>query len=216
MVAGSIKGKKPVAKKISRFRKIETRLVMSVGLFVLAVLLSRGSDLNSWEKAIFNAIYGLPEYLYPFFIVITQLGGVGMAFILVMAYLIIRHYAVAIRLLMSGSLAYLLAGVAKDVLGRARPHELIDGVVVKDYLIRGSGFPSGHVAMVAALALVAVRYLPRRYKWVAPAAIIGVALSRIYLGAHAPLDVVGGFAIGWFCAEIFGFVRITDIRPKEK
>ena len=209
-----MKTNKTKLKAATRARGIETRIALSVVLFFLTVFLSRGSELNALERSIFNSVYGLPEYFYPFFIAITQLGGVAMAFVLASIYLFVKRYAVVIRLLMSASLAYLLSGLAKDVVGRPRPFELIDGVVSRDYLVRGSGFPSGHTAMVTALALVLVHYLPRKYKWVVLCAIVGVALSRIYLGAHAPLDIIGGFAIGWFCAEIFNFVRITDIRPK--
>jgi len=62
--------------------------------------------------------------------------------------------------------------------------------------------------------LTLIGYLPRRYRWVVPSAIIGVAISRIYLGVHAPLDIIGGFAIGWFCAEIVRFVIPGDMRNK--
>ena len=55
---------------------------------------------------------------------------------------------------------------------------------------------SGHAVMVAAIACVVAPYLPRRWR---PAAWVLVALvmvGRVYVGAHNPLDVVCGAALG--------------------
>jgi undecaprenyl-diphosphatase len=69
----------------------------------------------------------------------------------------------------------------------------------------GNGFPSGHTMAVTVLfgALLMI-YLKheRRPLWrflasvAAAAAVVVVAATRVYLGAHYPTDVVGGFAIG--------------------
>ena len=91
----------------------------------------------------------------------------------------------------------MITGVAKDLWGRARPNELLLDVVNLDYIVRGPGFPSGHMALATALAFTIGHYLPKKYHWVPIVWIVGVGLSRMYLGIHAPLDIVGGFAIGW-------------------
>ena len=60
---------------------------------------------------------------------------------------------------------------------------------------RSRSFPSGHAATSFAAATV----LAARYPAAAPAAYIvagGIALSRIYVGVHYPLDVVAGAAVG--------------------
>lgn len=64
--------------------------------------------------------------------------------------------------------------------------------------IRVRGFPSGHTAATAAMAMVLTLTLGRRRgrvvgAWVA-VAVIG--FSRIYLADHWPLDVLGGAAVG--------------------
>ena len=45
-------------------------------------------------------------------------------------------------------------------------------------------------------------YLGRRARWVAVAVAVGVCLSRMYVGAHLPLDVVGGAALGWAAGSL--------------
>jgi len=161
---------------------------------------------------IFHLIYGWPNLLLPVFFIITQFGSIHMLGLLVAVYLTSRHYHIVLRLLLSGTLAYQLSGFAKDIWGRARPNDFLLDVVNRDYIVRGPGFPSGHVALATALALTMGHYLPKKYHWLIAVWIVGVGLSRIYLGVHAPLDVLAGFAIGWFCYALFRHVRLYDIK----
>jgi glycosyltransferase 2 family protein len=192
--------------------KVNYQIVASILLFIVAMKLSRNPKMDMWEEATFRAIYNLPDWMNIFFLSITQLGNIFVLFGLSVIYLARKRYHIVIRLLMSGFLAYLITGVAKDLFGRGRPQELLVDIVYRDLLIRGPGFPSGHAALATAVALTLWRHLPKRHRWVVPFIIIGVSMSRIYLGVHAPLDVIGGIAIGWFSAEIFRFVQIRDIR----
>ncbi len=190
------------------------QLALAVVLFLLCAIMVNDGAMAPWERTVFQFVYQMPESLTLPFLVITQLGGITMLFALSIVYLVKSHYSAVIRLLMSGLLAYLAAGVAKDMYGRGRPHEFFTDLIYRDHLIRGPGFPSGHTALATAIALTLWHFLPRRYRWLVPAMIIGVGLSRVYLGVHAPLDIVGGFAIGWASVAVFHFVRLTDIRKK--
>jgi len=63
------------------------------------------------------------------------------------------------------------------------------------------GFPSGHVAVAAALATAAAPYLPRRYRRLLWVEVLLVAVARVYVGAHLPLDTLAGAALGWTIAS---------------
>lgn len=202
--------------KKSRRISPTVQLLLAMGLFGVAVFASNGEEMSALETSIFQAIYGLPEFLHPFFLAITQLGSIYTLGVLLVLYLAKQHYHVVLRLLMTGALAYMLSGVAKDLWGRARPYELLTDVVSLDYFVRGPGFPSGHMALAVALALTIGHYLPKKYHWVVPIWIVGVGLSRMYLGVHAPLDIVGGFAIGWGSYALFRHVRLYDISFRRK
>lgn len=189
------------------------QLGLAAALFAAATLLSREPAISDWEAHIFDAIYTLPSWLHGFFYVITQFGSIYVFFILAAFYIAKKHYHIVIRLLMAGSLAYLLAGFAKSVWGRARPEDMLPNIIALD-VTQGPGFPSGHTALAVALALTIGHYLPRKYHWIPVVWIVGVALSRIYLGVHLPLDIIGGFAIGLISYALFRHVRIYDLAKR--
>lgn len=191
------------------------QLLLALALFAVATLMSRDDSLSNWEAELFRFVYDLPDFFYPFFYLVTQTGSIYMLGTLLIFYGLKRHYHVLLRLLMTGTLAYLLAGQAKSLWGRARPHELLPDIIALD-VFQGPGFPSGHVALATALAFTIGHYLPRRYHWLPVAWIVGVALSRMFLGVHVPLDILGGFALGWIAYALFRHVRIYDVAPLKK
>lgn len=94
------------------------------------------------------------------------------------------------------------AGVklVKPGVRRGRPEDHLDGVVVRGDRQRGLGYPSGHAAVALALGLMAPRALGVAHRPVHDLAAVGLAATtgatRMYVGAHLPLDVVGGCGIG--------------------
>jgi membrane-associated phospholipid phosphatase len=65
-----------------------------------------------------------------------------------------------------------------------------------DVPVSGPSFPSGHVILVAAVATVVAPNLAASTAWLAPLAVVLVMLSRVYVGAHNPLDVTAGLGAG--------------------
>lgn len=102
----------------------------------------------------------------------------------------------AFRLILAVAMAYLLVdGFIKPVIGRERPFDVVVDARLIDQRPVTSSFPSGHTAAAFAGALAAGRLFPRgRLAWWLLA--LGIALSRIYVGAHWPTDVLSGAAIG--------------------
>lgn len=72
-------------------------------------------------------------------------------------------------------------------------------VIGKAY--RHGSFPSGHATTIFTLAGVVALWLPRSpWRWLAFLLAVPVALSRSVVGAHWPLDLLGGLLGGWLAA----------------
>ena len=125
--------------------------------------------------------------------------AVGVAALVVAA---TRRFWLAANLAITGIGVWMAARWIKDQVGRGRPADLLPDVHLRGHHDSGLGFVSGHAAVAVAIATMIAPYLGRRARWVAVAVAMGVCLSRMYFGAHLPLDVLGGAALGWAAGSL--------------
>jgi membrane-associated phospholipid phosphatase len=100
------------------------------------------------------------------------------------------------RLLLGGTSTWALSKAVKQVVRRPRPVNLLPGIRRRGRDASGLGYLSGHAGVAVALGVAALPRLGPGGRALAVAAIPLVGLTRIYVGAHFPLDVVGGAALG--------------------
>ena len=102
-----------------------------------------------------------------------------------------------LRLGIAAALAALVSQALKRMWRRARPTAGIVGFTALVENPDAFSFPSGHAAAAFAVALAMAGLVPGGPAFVALAFAVG--LSRVYLGAHYPLDVAVGACIGLLC-----------------
>jgi undecaprenyl-diphosphatase len=113
--------------------------------------------------------------------------------------------------------ASVAVGALKDVFERARPPEADPGLGSLVAIPSNPSFPSGHAATAFAAA-TAIALLSPRMRPYALGIAAAVALSRIYLRVHFPLDVVAGAALGAGIGAVAAWTALrlargTRLRP---
>lgn len=165
-------------------------------LFAVTAVIAASNSLSIIEQQLFQYIYGLPDILRPALLLITQFGSMWLWLLLVLALFINNRKHLAIKLLATGALTYALIQIAKVVVNRPRPMSFLPEILHRELFVSGLGFPSGHTAIATAIGLTVLPYLSKKYRLVIAIWIFAVGLSRVYLGVHAPLDIIGGFGVG--------------------
>lgn len=174
---------------------------MAAGGLVLlggAGVVAASGEVGSVERAVFHAVNGLPGWLYQPLWIFQQLGNLVVAFLaVVLAAVVLRRPRLAVAAGVAVAAKLYLEQVVKDVVQRARP-----GTSVGDAILRGQvsahglSFVSGHAVIAVALATALSAVLPRRSLAAVWVLVALNGLTRIYVGAHNPLDIVGGAGLG--------------------
>jgi glycosyltransferase 2 family protein len=173
------------------------RLAAAVALLVATAELVHRNRVAALEVDAFRLVNDLPGFLYPPVWAVMQLGNLVAVPVVAALAALTRRYRLAVNLAVAGVGVWFLAIVVKGLVERGRPAHFLHDVHVRGVPASGLGYISGHAAVAVALASVASPYLGRRARSLVWALAITVCLSRLYVGAHLLLDVVGGAAVGW-------------------
>lgn len=174
----------------------------SVVIFLIASLPVLNQNFPELERQIFMILYDIPSFLIQPMQWLTQFGGVSAAVGAVGALWLVGKRRLSLELAVNSTLAFFLAWGMKSLIARPRPLSYMTDLVQHEWGTAGNGFPSGHAALVTVLAVTLWPYVEPKYRPILVLLVTGVCLSRISLGVHAPLDVIGGVCVGLFVVSI--------------
>jgi membrane-associated phospholipid phosphatase/MFS family permease len=173
------------------------------------------------DNALFLALNGLgdgPEWLYQAVDPHARNYGILVALTLVSAAIALRRPRYAVGAVLGVVLAAYLAGAAIEVVKlfveRTRPEEVLGADALLSHgrsWAHIASYPSGHLIVTAAIASAASAAVPvLRRPLIAYVVVIG--LTRVLFGAHFPLDVLVGAALGYelglFSARLMASARL--------
>lgn len=178
--------------------------VLGVAIVGASIAGARLDHIHPLEQRVFHAVNGLPGFLFPVLWLPMQLGNlvVGTA-VGVLVTWAMGELQLAIGVLVAAGLK-----LVSERWLRKQMHEHLEvrqrpGTSQTDAILRGDdvprsgpSFPSGHVVLVAAVGAVVWTGLPVAIAWIPWVLALLVALGRVYVGAHNPLDVIAGLGMG--------------------
>jgi membrane-associated phospholipid phosphatase len=169
-----------------------------LAVLVAGMLAVRNGSVTGFEKSVFHVVNDLPGAFYPVLWPFQQLGTIVFGPITAIVAAVMRKFRLAGALVVVTVAKLGSERVVKQIVSRERPGTSVgDGVHLRgDVSVGGESFVSGHALLVAAIACVVVPYLRGRWKIVAWVVVGLVLVTRVYVGAHNPLDVICGAGLG--------------------
>ena len=154
------------------------------------------------NHSVFLAINALGRDLPPdLLLALTLLGNVLAGMALISPWLR-RQPRLFWAAVLAAPLATLFVQGGKRLFDQPRPAAVLsaDSINIAGPVLKALSFPSGHTATAFVFAAV-IFFLVEDRRWRVVALFVAamVAASRILVGAHWPLDVLGGAVGGWLC-----------------
>lgn len=148
------------------------------------------------EQDAFHAINRMPSDPQLAVKTVMQLGTFGTVPAVAGIALLRKDKDLALRIGLAGTAAWLGAKALKRIIARGRPQALHDVHEMRGDHGGDFGWISGHSAVAVTLAMTAAPLAPKQLRPVLYPLAAAVGLGRIYVGAHEPLDVIGGAGFG--------------------
>ena len=162
-----------------------------------------------------NRLANRTGWAHSFLTTYANYGIVLFAALLIVTYLDGRQRgdlrAVAVSV-WAGGAALIALGLGQLIGGtidRARPYEAMSGVHLLIDRTTDFSFPSDHATAVGAVA-VGLLFANKRWGTIGAVLAVAMALTRVYVGAHYPSDVLVGLALGAFVAAGGVYVAVPQ------
>lgn len=158
--------------------------------------------------------------LTPIMVFATIIGEMGLVWIAVTLLLLFIPKTRKVGIMCALALIVVLFSnnmLIKNLVARPRPFTVIPGLTVLGPVPHDYSFASGHTCSSLATATVCWRNLDRKFGIPAVVLALLISLSRLYLGAHYPTDVLGGMVLGILIALLAEkAVRLYQERKEKK
>jgi undecaprenyl-diphosphatase len=158
-----------------------------------------------FDKSVTRYIQNIPLWVRPVMLVATFTGNIFPILITLCFIYLFGGFNLRIAVVFIG-VAILINTALKQFIHRPRP----DTIYVSLMRFKTHSFPSGHafgtITTYGLTALIAFTYLSEPLNFIVPIVlyllIATVGVSRVYLGAHYPTDVIGGWFLGLVCLAV--------------
>lgn len=179
-------------------RSLTSIIILSI-VFIIITILVLTNNMKTFDDNVYNLIFSIRNNFFDtFFRTITKLGNATTILILIPIFFLLLKEKDKLLLLIVNIVSITFNEVFKHIIRRPRPAHL--------RLIKQGGFsyPSGHamvsIALYGFLIYIVNKYIKNKYLKITlitllSLIIIGIGISRIYVGVHYPSDVLSGYVL---------------------
>lgn len=177
---------------------IPVSMLLIFSLVAISLVWSAGQKLDAWVFLTFNFRGRRPIWLDHIMLGFTQIGNGFTTLGLAMILFLTREQVLAYELLLGTLTLWMVVMLVKTIVRRSRPFIRLTQTRIVGYRARGRSFPSGHTSQTFFLATVAVQHF--HFSPIVAVMLYAIALlvgiTRMYVGAHYPRDVLAGIFLG--------------------
>ena len=192
--------------------------VAGAGLVASCVVAVR-DPVPSWELSLTEWINDAPDTVATVLYPVMQFGTLGGPILVAVAIAFFRRdWLLSAATFLVGVITWFAAKGVKRLVERDRPASYLPEIVIREGDGTGLGYASGHSAVAAATAIMAMAALPPRWRPVLAGVAFLVGLGRVVHGVHLAADLVGGWSLGvlialaalWIVDRIGDAISDTD------
>jgi len=189
-------------------RGILSSMLLVFGLLAVSLVWSIGQRLDVWAFLFFNLRGSRPFWLDRMMSAFTQIGSGITALVIALILFLSGRRLTATELILGTLSLWIVVELVKALVRRSRPFIKVTQTRIVGYPAIGRSFPSGHTSQVFFMATMMALHIQTSFWLVfmlyAIALIVGV--TRIYIGAHYPRDVLAGAILGTVWGLLGGLV----------
>ena len=173
-------------------------MLVVFGLLSVSLLWSAGQRLDAWVFLFINFRGRHPAWLDWIMLGLTQLGSALAPAAVTIAAFLANDSDLAYEVMLGSLTLVLTVELAKAAFRRARPFVRLTQTRIVGYRARGRSFPSGHTSQAFYLAAVLLEHFHLGFGAIllVYGLAVVVAVTRMYIGAHYPRDVLAGAILG--------------------
>jgi membrane-associated phospholipid phosphatase len=179
-------------------RGILSSMLLVFSLLAVSLVWSIGQRVDVWAFLFFNLRGMRPVWLDRMMLGFTQTGSGIAALAIGLVLFLAGDRLVAYEIILGTLTLWIVVELVKALVRRTRPFMRVTQARIVGYRASGRSFPSGHTSQVFFMAtLMAQHFHASIWALILLYAIaLLVGITRMYVGAHYPRDVLAGAILG--------------------
>jgi membrane-associated phospholipid phosphatase len=179
-------------------RGILSSMLLVFSILAVSLVWSTGQRIDVWAFLFFNLRGPRPVLLDRTMLGFTQIGSGISALAIGLVLFLAGDRLVAYEIILGTLTLWIVVELVKALVRRSRPFMRVTQARIVGYRAGGRSFPSGHTSQAFFMATLIARHFHASvwavFLLYAIALLVGI--TRMYVGAHYPRDVLAGAILG--------------------